>query len=52
VNPTSIIQVTIMKIHLSMGASALALGACANAPAPLPDVTNISLQTGVVFVVW
>ncbi|MCQ0090385.1 MULTISPECIES: hypothetical protein [Rhodobacterales] len=32
-------QVIIMKILLSMGASALALGACANAPAPLPDVT-------------
>ncbi|HEY9038143.1 MAG TPA: hypothetical protein VIN05_04280 [Roseovarius sp.] len=38
-NPTSIIQVTIMKFHLSMGASALALGACAHEPAPLPDVT-------------
>ena len=28
-----------MKIHLSMGASALALGACAFEPAPLPDVS-------------
>ena len=28
-----------MKIHLSLGASALALGACANTPAPLPNVT-------------
>jgi hypothetical protein len=27
-----------MKIHLSMGASALALGACAYQPAPLPNV--------------
>jgi hypothetical protein len=39
VSPKSINQVTIMKINLSMGASALALSACAYEPAPLPNVT-------------
>tara|TARA_R110002020_G_scaffold6691_1_gene28473 strand:+ start:140 stop:415 length:276 start_codon:yes stop_codon:yes gene_type:complete len=32
-------QVTFMKTHLLMGASALALGACAYEPTPLPIVT-------------
>jgi hypothetical protein len=34
--PKSINQVTFMKIHLLTGASALALGACAYQPSPLP----------------
>jgi len=32
-------QVTNMKFHPFVGASALALGACAYEPAPLPNVT-------------
>ena len=35
----SISQVIIMKFHPFMGASALALGACAYEPAALPNVT-------------
>jgi len=34
-----------MKIHILLGASALALGACAYQPAPLPDVTALSAST-------
>ena len=33
-------QVTFMKIHLLMGASALGLGACAYEPTPLPSVAT------------
>lgn len=29
-----------MKIHISMGASALLLGACASEPTPLPSVAS------------
>jgi hypothetical protein len=37
---TFINQVTTMKIHLLMGASALGLGACAYEPTPLPSVAT------------
>jgi hypothetical protein len=34
-----------MKIYPLLGGSALALGACAYQPAPLPDVTALSAPT-------